>query len=61
MTTTPDNSSSKLRVHAMNMVLEVLCGQRQATRTSVVRRPYDRDRLARLVTCKKCRRIMRHG
>lgn len=49
-----------LRVHSMNMALEVLCGRR-AISASIVKRPYDRDRLAKLVTCKRCKRILRRG
>jgi hypothetical protein len=43
------------KVHAMNMVMEVLCGRR-AKRTSIVKSRY--DRLAKLVTCKTCLRIL---
>lgn len=39
----------------MNMVLEVLCGRR-AKVTSIVKSRH--DRLAKLVTCKTCLRIL---
>jgi len=48
------------RIHAMSLDLQVLCNVRGATRTSIVRRPYYRDRLAKLVTCKLCRMYMRN-
>jgi hypothetical protein len=47
------------KVHAIDWHFVLFCGQRGGSRTSIVRKPYDRDRLAKLVTCKKCRRIMR--
>ena len=55
------NRTTEKRVHAIDMTLNLLCGQRGGNRTSIVRRPYDRDKLAKLVTCLKCKRIMAHG
>lgn len=39
------------KTHAMNMIMDVLCGRR-AKVTSIVKGP--RDPLAKLVTCKAC-------
>lgn len=43
------------KVHAMNMIMDVLCGRR-AKVTSIVKGP--RDPLAKLVTCKACLRCL---
>lgn len=46
------------KVHAMSMVMDVVCGRR-AKRTSIVKGP--RDPLFKLVTCKTCRRLVHNG
>ena len=64
MTDTSERSTSRTqgkRVHAIDVTFNLLCGQRGGNRTSIVRRPYDRDKLAKLVTCRKCKRIMANG
>ena len=47
------------KVHAIDWHFMLFCGQRGGNRTSIVRKPYSRDRLAKLVTCKRCLKIMR--
>ena len=49
------------KVHAIDFHFTLFCGQRGGNRTSIVRKPYDRDRLAKLVTRKRCRAIMRRS
>lgn len=53
--------SREKRVHAIDWHFMLFCGQRGGNRTSIVRRPYSRDRLAKLVTCKRCRAIMKRA
>jgi hypothetical protein len=47
------------KCHAMNYVLEVLCGTKHANITSIIGSKGLRDPLADLVTCKRCRRKLR--
>ncbi len=44
------------KCHAMNYVLEVLCGTKHVNITSIIGNKGLRDPLAKLVTCKHCLR-----
>lgn len=46
-----------MKTHAMNMQLEVLCGRN--ARVTTITNGRRNDRLAKLITCKTCKRIWR--